>query len=93
MVEDPSPQGSAPSCAPPKSLRMGSLLLIELTIRLLAVVLVYRDAKKRNWNGDGFANKPWKWAFGIATIWYVTLPLYLVRRRRRPAYSLAGARS
>jgi hypothetical protein len=69
---------------------MGStFLLTDLTIRLLVVVLVYRDARKRDWNGDGFANKPWKWALGAATLWYFTLPLYLMRRRGRPAYSPA----
>ena len=70
---------------------MGSVLLVDLSVRVLAVLLVYRDAKKRDWNGDGFANKPWKWALGTATIWYVTLPLYLMRRRRRPAFSPVGA--
>lgn len=66
-------------------------LLVDLSIRVLVVVLVYRDAKKRNWDGDGFANKPWKWALGVATIWYITLPLYLMRRRRHPVYSPLGA--
>lgn len=72
---------------------MGSVLWVELSIRLVAVVLVYRDAKKRDWDGDGFANKPWKWALGIGTLWYITLPLYLMRRRRRPAYSPLSAQS
>lgn len=64
-----------------------ALLLADLTIRVLVVVWVYTDAKKRDWDGDRFANKPWKWALGVGTIWVIAMPLYLMRRRHRPVYS------
>jgi hypothetical protein len=47
-------------------------------------LIVYDDARKRDWSSDRFANKPWKWAVGAAILGLLVIPLYVLRRRKHP---------
>jgi hypothetical protein len=48
------------------------------------------DASGRDWSGDGFANRPWKWVLGCLGLWIIVFPMYLVRRNRtRPRVGAA----
>jgi hypothetical protein len=60
-----------------------SILLFDLAVRSVLAAWVFTDVRKRAWDDGGLANKPWVWALGVGTIWYVALPLYLLRRRKR----------
>jgi len=57
---------------------------IGFLIQGVCAIWVYSDAQKRDWNGDGFANKPWKWAIGVLLLWIIAFPVYLLRRGKRP---------
>jgi len=56
---------------------------ISCAFTLACAAWIWLDAKKRDWTGDGFANKPWKWALGTAILWIIAFPLYVLRRRKR----------
>ena len=57
---------------------------VPLMIALLNGLLVFDDARKRDWSESRFANKAWKWALGALLLWIIVTPLYLVHRRRHP---------
>jgi hypothetical protein len=58
-------------------------------LALLAVigttVWVAFDAAERDWSGNSFADRRWKWALGCLLLWIVAFPAYLVQRTRVPA--------
>jgi hypothetical protein len=47
-------------------------------------LIVYDDARKRDWSSDRFANRPWKWAVGAAFFGLLVIPIYVIRRRNHP---------
>lgn len=61
--------------------------LLELLLQVVLAVWVYVDSTKRDWTGDRFADAPWKWGIGAFFLWIMVVPVYLVRRGKRP---LAG---
>lgn len=50
----------------------------------LAGIWVYRDASKIDWSDDRIGNKPWQWALGVLFVWPIFLPLYFLRRHKKP---------
>jgi hypothetical protein len=58
--------------------------LVDLLIATLLALLVYDDARKRDWSEDGFRVRPMLWALCVFVFWIIVLPLYLLRRRKRP---------
>jgi hypothetical protein len=57
---------------------------VGLLISSLAGLLVYDDARRRDWSKDKFANRAWHWGVGAFFLVLVIVPVYLVRRRNRP---------
>jgi hypothetical protein len=56
----------------------------ELLLQIVLAVWVYQDARKRDWDGDRFADTPWKWGLGAFFLWIMVVPVYLLRRGKRP---------
>jgi len=54
-----------------------------LFVSVLAILL-FLDARRFDWSGDGFTNKPWKWAIGALIFWPIVIGLYLMHRRKTP---------
>jgi hypothetical protein len=38
------------------------------------------DARSRDWSGNAFADRPWKWVAGSLLLWIVIFPMYLAKR-------------
>jgi hypothetical protein len=56
----------------------------ELLLQIVLAGWVYQDARKRDWHGDRFADTPWKWGLGAFFLWIMVVPVYLLRRGKRP---------
>jgi uncharacterized membrane protein YdcZ (DUF606 family) len=53
-------------------------------IGLVIVCWVAYDATQRDWSGSSFADAAWKWIVGTILLWFIVLPIYLVKRRSAP---------
>lgn len=65
-----------------EKLRRAGMYAVVLLVVVGTAIWVGADASGRDWSGDGFANKPWKWVVGCLLLWIVVFPLYLARRNR-----------
>ncbi len=55
---------------------------VDFVVAVLFAMLVYDDARKRDWGQKRFASKPLLWGLSVFLLWIVVLPLYLMRRRK-----------
>jgi hypothetical protein len=55
-----------------------------LLISVLIGLLVYDDARKRDWSRNKIGNRAWQWGVGAFFFALLVVPLYLVLRRNRP---------
>jgi len=58
--------------------------VVGLMIGALIALLVYDDARKRDWSQDKIGNRAWQWGVGAFLFALIVVPVYLVRRRKRP---------
>jgi len=59
-------------------------VLAEFLLQVALTAWVYQDARRRDWEGDRFADTPFKWALGAFFLWIVAVPVYLYKRGDRP---------
>jgi len=56
---------------------MQSLLGIPALVVIGSSVWVGADASQRDFSGDRFADRTWKWVVGCLLLWIVAFPIYL----------------
>lgn len=48
------------------------------------VLWVSYDARRRDWGGNQFANRAWKWVAGAFLLWMIVVPVYVFQRNTAP---------
>ena len=60
---------------------MTGAYVFAMLLGAAASVWVGIDASRRDWQGNEFADRPWKWVVGSLFLSSVVFPIYLFQRK------------